>query len=148
MRRLVAPMLAAAALLFGMAHAPPAPPAGPPPSAAAASVAPRGMVAFVEGEACPDGWQVAALAAGRLLVGTEDPQRVGRTVGVPLAAAEDRQHAHPLGDATLALPYKSISAANGGNHAGAAAGPQPVTGSAGPAPSGLPFIQLTTCVSP
>jgi len=122
-------------------------PAAPAP-VAPADEAPRGMVAFVEGPSCPAGWAPATIASGRVLVGTDQATAVGRIVGEPLAAEEDRTHAHALTGATLALPYKSISAADGGNQNGAASGPQPVTGTVAPATSGLPFVQLTACVSP
>jgi hypothetical protein len=115
---------------------------------APADEAPRGMVAFVDGNACPDGWAPATIAFGRLLVGTDQMTAVGRTVGEPLTAEEDRAHDHALTGATLSLPYKSISAADGGNNAGAASGAQPLTGAVAAAPTGLPFVQLLTCVSP
>lgn len=118
------------------------------PSVVPADEAPRGMVAFVEGSSCPTGWAPATIAIGRLLVGTDQMTAVGRVVGEPLAAEEDRAHDHTLTGATLSLPYKSISAADGGNQAGAASGAQPVTGTVAAAPTGLPFVQLTACVSP
>jgi hypothetical protein len=110
--------------------------------------APRGMVAFVDGPGCPTGWATATIAAGRLLVGTDQMTAVGRVVGEPLAAEEDRTHGHELTGATLALPYKSVSAGDGGNNSGASSGAQPVTGTVAAAPSGLPFAQLTACVAP
>lgn len=127
---------------------PPAAASPAPAPVAPADEAPRGMVAFVEGPSCPTGWTPATIAAGRVLVGTDQATAVGRVVGEPLAAEEDRTHEHALTGATLALPYKSISAADGGNNAGASSGPQPVTGTVAPATSGLPFVQLTACVSP
>ncbi len=118
------------------------------PAPTPADDVPRGMVAFVDGAACPPGWAPATLAAGRLLVGTDQAGTVGHVVGTPLAALEDRGHGHGLTGANLALPYKSISAADGGNQAGAASGPQPLAGTVEDSASGLPFAQLTACVSP
>src|SRR4051812_18361740 len=89
-------------------------PARPPPAGAV----PRGMVAFVDGAACPPGWQVSTLAAGRLLIGTDRADTVGHAVGDPLAAEEDRAHLHAVGVATIALPAKSIAAADGSNDQG------------------------------
>lgn len=109
---------------------------------------PRNMVAFVVGGECPAGWAPNTLSIGRVLVGTDRADVVGRVVGTALAAVEDRAHGHQLGGATIALPYQSISAGDGGNQAGAAAGSHPVTGTASVATSGLPFVQLTTCRSP
>jgi hypothetical protein len=113
-----------------------------------ADEAPRAMVAFVNGPACPPGWAPATIAAGRLLVGTDEPTAIGHAVGEPFAAEEDRTHTHALDGATIDLPYKSISAADGSNNNGAAAGAQQLTGTVASATSGLPYIQLTACVSP
>ncbi|HUQ01696.1 MAG TPA: hypothetical protein VM261_04335 [Kofleriaceae bacterium] len=122
--------------------------AAPAPSVVPADEAPRGMVAFVAGPACPTGWATATIAAGRLLVGTDQMTAVGRVVGEPLTAEQDRTHEHELGGATLALPHKSVSAADGGNNSGASSGAQPVTGTVAAGTSGLPFAQLTACVAP
>jgi MYXO-CTERM domain-containing protein len=113
-----------------------------------ADSAPRGMLAFTATDACPPGWVPATLATGRLLVGTDTAELVGRVVGTPLAALEDRAHGHALTTAALALPFKSISAADGGNQQGASAANHPLTGDAAPASTGLPFVQLTACVVP
>jgi hypothetical protein len=109
---------------------------------------PRNLVAFVTGGECPAGWQPNLLSIGRLLIGTDQGDVVGRVVGTALDAVEDRAHVHTIGSATIALPYQSISAGDGGNQAGAGAGAQPVTGTAGEATSRLPFVQLTTCRMP
>jgi hypothetical protein len=122
--------------------------AAPSPSVVPADEAPRGMVAFVAGPSCPSGWAPATIAAGRLLVGTDQTMAVGRVVGEPLTPEEDRTHGHELTGAALSLPYKSISAADGGNQSGASSGAQPVTGTVDAATSGLPFAQLTACVAP
>jgi hypothetical protein len=134
-------LVIAIVILGSTGSAPPAEPHG-------TGGAPRHMVAFVVGDECPTGWQTDALDAGRVMIGTADVAAVGRTVGTPLAAAEDRTHGHGVAGATMALPYKSISAGDGSNNQGAAAGDQPVTGSVDAATSGLPFVQLTACVSP
>lgn len=119
-----------------------------PATVVPADEAPRGMVAFVDGPSCPSGWTPATIAMGRLLVGTDEATAIGHAVGEPLAALEDRSHTHTLAGATLDLPFKSISAADGGNNNGAAAGAQALTGNVQMASSALPFIQLTACVSP
>ena len=118
------------------------------PEEPGAPAAPRGMVTFFDGAPCPTGWQPDSIGAGRILVGTSDPDVIGRVVGTPLAPEEDRAHDHGLTGATIDLAYKSISAADGSNGAGAAAGAAPVTGTVAPATSGLPFVQLTACVRP
>lgn len=112
-----------------------------------AARAPAGLVALFSTPACPDGWQPAVVAAGRMMVGTMDPMAVGRPVGTALVDAEDRPHAHSI-DTVLALPTRSISAADGSNDSGAAAGTSGLTGAAMAASSGLPFVQLTACVRP
>ena len=106
------------------------------------------MVAFTTGGECPPGWTPNLVSIGRLLIGTDRAEVVGRVVGTALDAVEDRAHGHTLGSAAIALPYQSISAGDGGNQAGAAAGTRPVTGTAGTATAGLPLVQLTTCRSP
>ncbi len=105
---------------------------------------PRGAVAFFAGDACPIGWAPADTAAGRLVVGVTDGTAVGRTVGAPLRDREDRTHTHAL-SATVSVPARSIAGADGPNRQGAAAGDQRVTGAAGAATSGLPFVQLRAC---
>ena len=146
MRALAGALIVAVPLLVLVGRAGSAAPPGKPDVGGA--VVPRGMVAFTTGAGCPSGWAPAAVAAGRLLVGTDQLDVVGRTVGEPLAAEEDRVHGHGAGAATLALPYKSISAADGGNQQGAGAGAQPLTATVDGATSGLPFVQLTACVAP
>jgi len=106
---------------------------------------PRGMVAYFTGATCPGSWQRADLASGRIIVAVTDPIAVGRTIGVPLAAAEDRTHTHAMAP-TMKLPIKSISGADGSNNQGAGGGDQAIHGDTAAAPSGLPFVQLTACV--
>jgi hypothetical protein len=106
---------------------------------------PPGMVSFFTSPSCPPGWSAADVAAGRLVIAVNDPLAVGRTVGTPLGPAEDRTHAHAI-TAAVSLPAKSISAADGNNDSGGASGTRTFSGSAGAAPSGLPFVQLTACV--
>jgi hypothetical protein len=108
---------------------------------------PAGAVAFFapETRTCPQGWRPATEASGRLLVGVAHGDFVGKLVGQPLASQEDRTHSHPFSLA-IELPYKSISAADGGNRQGAAAKKYQDSGMSGPAPSGLPFVQLVACV--
>jgi len=110
---------------------------------------PSGTVAFFarEGDTCPPGWRSAAETTGRLVVGVTTGEAVGKLVGVPLGSQEDRTHVHGYA-ASVALPYKSISAADGSNDQGAAAATYQDSGSSEPAPSGLPFIQLVACGKP
>jgi hypothetical protein len=105
------------------------------------------MVAFfMRGDgSCPQGFRPATEASGRLLVGVASGDAVGKQVGVPLANQEDRTHVHSY-KAAVDLPYKSVSAADGGNKQGAAAGKYQDSGMSEPATSGLPFIQLVACV--
>lgn len=136
-----ATVLALVAMLLGGGLTSAAPPADD-------DLTPRGMVAFIDADGCPDGWVQATVAAGRMLVATADVDAVGRVVGAALAPEEDRAHDHTLSAAAIELPYKSVTAANGGNDSGAAAGSRPITGTIAPATTGLPFVQLTTCVAP
>lgn len=108
---------------------------------------PAGMLAFFAADqrGCPPGYRDATEASGRLVVGVTSGDAVGKLVGTPLENQEDRTHLHGY-SVELELPYKSISAANGGNDQGAAAGRYGDNGMTAPAPSGLPFIQLVACV--
>lgn len=110
---------------------------------------PAGTVAFFlrADNACPQGWRVAAETTGRLIVGAGTSDGVGKQVGTPLSNEEDRTHVHSF-SATADLPYKSISALDGWNQQGASAGVYRDVGISEPAPSGLPFFQLVTCVKP
>jgi hypothetical protein len=121
-------------------------PAGVVPDDASADNVPPGMVAFFTTTACPAvSWKIAMPAAGRLVVGAADPTAIGRTVGDALGDVEDRVHGHTVA-ATIDLPAKSISAADGGNNSGGASGTRTLAGTASPAVSGLPFVQLVACV--
>jgi hypothetical protein len=74
-----------------------------------------------------------------------DGKDVGVQVGMPLGDQEDRLHAHSYkGD--LALPSKSIAAADGANLEGAQSQSYSISGTTNARPSGLPFVQVTTCV--
>lgn len=110
---------------------------------------PPGAVAFFARQegSCPAGFRPAQETSGRLIVGVAGGDAVGKLVGTPLENQEDRTHVHAF-STTIELPYKSISAANGGNDQGAAAKKYMDSGSSEPSPSGLPFIQLVACVKP
>ena len=107
--------------------------------------APVGVVLFASGGECPAGFEPLAAARGRLLVGAELAGEVGLTVGTPLGDKEDRTHTHGV-SLSVTLAYKSVSAADGGNHNGAENGTW-TGGAQSPAEaSGLGFIQRLACV--
>jgi hypothetical protein len=106
---------------------------------------PAGMVAHVTGGMCPPGWTAASNVEGRIVVAVADGKDVGVQVGMPLGDQEDRLHTHTYkGD--LILPSKSIAAADGPNMEGAQAQTYPISRTTNAGPSGLPFVQVTTCV--
>lgn len=106
---------------------------------------PSGMVAYISGGTCPAGWIAASNVEGRLVVAVSEGKDVGVQVGTPLGDQEDRQHSHAFkGD--LALPAKSIAAADGANLEGAQAQTYALSGTTQMGPSGLPFVQVTACV--
>ncbi len=109
--------------------------------------APAGTLAFFVGDAqvCPAGWRTATEAQGRLAVAVSTADTVGKQVGEALKSQEDRTHVHPFAT-KVALSYKALAAANGGNRQGAAADEYTDSGTSEPVASGLPFIQLLTCV--
>lgn len=137
--RSLVPMLAVAALLLPGRHA--------ASDESAGDGAPPGAVVFfmmTDNGICPDGWKPATYATGRLVAGVTSADEVGVAVGTPLDDQEDRKHRHVY-TGMIELPYKSVSAPNGGNASGAAAGMYPVADMTGEASSGLPFIQLLAC---
>jgi len=108
---------------------------------------PVGMLTFMAADvtSCPQGFRPATETTGRLVVGVTDSDAVGKLVGTGLTNLEDRTHAHSFQSA-VDLPYKSISAANGGNNQGAKAARYTDDGTTEPAATGLPFVQLVGCV--
>ncbi|HRI64395.1 MAG TPA: hypothetical protein PK156_09150 [Polyangium sp.] len=106
---------------------------------------PAGMVAYISGGACPSGWTPATNIEGRIVIAVADGKDLGVQVGTPLTDREDRNHSHSY-SGELPLPPKSISAADGPNLEGAQAQTYTVSGTTNAGPSGLPFVQVTTCV--
>lgn len=117
------------------------PAAGDPPGD---DGAPPGMVSFFAGGVCPKGWAVAGAVQGRLVVGVTNPADTGIQVGTPLGDQEDRLHEHAY-TLPVVLPYKSVSAADGGN-VGAGAKTYQVMGKSAAVSTGLPFAQVQACV--
>jgi hypothetical protein len=106
---------------------------------------PSGMVTYISGAACPAGWVAASNVEGRIIIAVAEGKDVGVQVGAPLEDQEDRKHAHPYkGD--VVLPSKSIAAADGANLEGAKAQSYSISGTTNAGPSGLAFVQVTTCV--
>ncbi len=106
---------------------------------------PAGMVAYMSGGVCPVGWVAASNVEGRIIIAVADGKDVGVQVGMPLGDQEDRHHAHTYKGDVL-LPAKSIAAADGANFEGAQAQSYSISGTTNAGPSGLPFVQVTTCV--
>ena len=106
---------------------------------------PAGMVAHISGGACPTGWIPASNVEGRIVIAVADGKDVGVQVGMPLGDREDRNHSHSY-SGELQLPAKAISAADGPNLEGARAQTYTISGTTNAGPSGLPFVQVTTCV--
>ncbi|MEZ5399365.1 MAG: hypothetical protein R2729_06820 [Bryobacteraceae bacterium] len=115
----------------------------------AAAVPPR-MVSFFFGRAsCPDGWEPASNAHGRVIVGTVTGGNVAITVGTAMRDSSPT-HEHRM-SFSVSLASKTISAANGGgndNKGGAARGARTGSGTARPASSGLPFYRALACRVP
>lgn len=109
--------------------------------------APRGMIAFFTGGACPPGWEPAAEVEGRLIVGVTDPSQAGVGVGSALGDREDRAHHHTV-TSSAKLSSKDVIAFDGSNDDGAAAGTYSVSGAASAHASGHSFIQVQACVRP
>jgi hypothetical protein len=112
-----------------------------------AESAPRGMIAFFTGGACPPGWVPAEEVEGRLVIPVTAPSDVAVTVGSALADREDRTHVHAF-TATAKLSSKDVVAFDGSNDDGAAAQTYPVAGATSAQTSGLPFVQVQACARP
>ncbi|MRG93832.1 hypothetical protein [Polyangium spumosum] len=141
-QRWAAAAIAALVLSFGFVKARRASGETPPDDGA-----PSGLVAFVAGGVCPEGWVTVYDVEGRVVVGAIYPEDVGLEVGTPFADREERLHEHAYsGEVTLVA--KNIAAANGGNQSGAAAATYPLAGTTKEATSGLPFLQVAGCVKP
>jgi hypothetical protein len=109
---------------------------------------PSGTIAFFAiGSGCPDGWQAASNASGRVLVAANDGNVVGQRVGDPLGDQEDRTHSHSY-VAKATIPTRNIIALNGSNNQAAQAGTLEVDGEAASSSSELPFVQLIVCKKP
>lgn len=122
--------------------------ARPSTSAPADDGVPSGMVAyFAAGSGCPDGWQPAAEAQGRIAVAIVSSNNVGMRVGTPLVDQEDRTHTHSY-TAVASIPSKSVSAADGSNDQAADSGGLGASGTTDEARTGLPFTQLIVCAKP
>ncbi len=110
----------------------------------AADALPVGALAWFNTGNCPAGWAAESTVIGRTIV-PSDPAGAGQTDGVPLAPGEDRVHSHGItGSATTgAVSFAGIvGCCNSGL---SAAGTWDVTGSALPASSGIPYVQLRAC---
>ncbi|MEM7429119.1 MAG: hypothetical protein AAF441_23775 [Pseudomonadota bacterium] len=123
-------------------------------AAALAGGPPEKMVAFYTTDGagvCPNNWQEAGYAQGRLLLGTVNPDHVKKTVGEPMADGQPPLHDHsfngwavmPAGDPHGIMP-------SGGDRQLAIAtdesGAQ-ISGKTGRSGPNLPFQQFLVCVS-
>jgi hypothetical protein len=108
------------------------------------AVPPGAVVFFAQGAKCPDGYQPAGYATGRLVLAVANGVLVGALVGVPLADREDRMHSHAFNLAG-SLPSKSISGASGGSGVAAHSQDYSTSGATAAAASGLPFVQFPVC---
>jgi hypothetical protein len=114
--------------------------------APAADTSPQGMVAFfmTDTGGCPEGWRAPDLARGRTFVGTDSTANLGVTVNDPMHDRQSPQHRHAL-VLKYHLKSKNISAEDGREHQGAAAGTQSFDAETSFAESGWGFIQLVAC---
>lgn len=110
---------------------------------------PPGAAAFFGPDTfgCPTGFDPLADAAGRVLAPAHDLQ-ITKSDSAPLGDQEDRLHSHPTDNGqcainTQATDYEGIGGCC--NDSPSADGTYPVSVSAGPASTSLPYIQLLTC---
>ncbi len=107
---------------------------------------PSGAMLFFDGDTCPDGWTQAAISQGRHLVGLPDGGIPGVTYGgAPLAAGDDRTHAHGIGG-TMTVNAHGIALASGCCADGyGSAGTYGLPASSDEGASGFPYINLLQC---
>ncbi len=118
-------------------------------SAQATDTSPAGMVAFFPQSQCPDGWEPATYAQGRLLLGVTDltSYDLAKTTGTALTNLEAPAHQHPFA-VTLDLAEKHLSGGDCGGDTGNAVHKGSYTVN-GPTQSGgssdLPLFQILAC---
>ncbi|KAA0146002.1 hypothetical protein FNF27_06143 [Cafeteria roenbergensis] len=110
---------------------------------------PAGAAAFFGPDtfSCPAGFDPLADAAGRILTPAHDLQ-ITKSDSLPLGDQEDRLHSHPTDNGRCAINTQATDFEGIGgccNDSPSADGTYPVSVSAGPASTGLPYIQLLTC---
>lgn len=110
---------------------------------------PFGSVAFFDSTItqCPTGWKSYSGAAGRVIVPGYAASGTLPSQSNPLKSGEDRPHGHgiALNVTTPAVSYAGVDGCC--NDGPAAAGVIDVPGSADSISSGIPYLQMLTCVS-
>jgi len=98
-------------------------------------------------EECPANWQPLGEAEGRFIISGYDASGVVVSIAAPLSSGEDRLHSHGLtiGITTTDVSYAGIDGCCNSNTA--ANGFFDSTTNTTEISSGLPYIQLLTCVS-
>lgn len=105
---------------------------------------PTGAISFFA-SACPTGWEPYETGAGRIVVGAGSAG-AGDFAGTPLESGEDREHSH-TGTVTLSPTDVGFAGATGCCHDGLTPStPIETALTVEPASSGLPYIQLLTCI--
>ena len=120
-----------------------------PALAAATDTSPTGMVAFFPQSECPDGWEPATYAQGRLLLGTTDltTYTLGKQVGTALANLTAPSHDHAFA-VTLSLGEDELKYGDcgGDTTGGAKKGDYTVNGpTLSGGNTGLPLYQILAC---
>ncbi len=120
-----------------------------PAHATATDTSPTGMVAFFPQNACPDGWEPATYAQGRLLLGVTDltTYTLGKQVGTALTDLIAPSHDHSFA-ATLTLSEHKLKYGDcgGSTKGGAKKGDYTVNGpTLSGGDTGLPLFQMLAC---
>lgn len=108
-----------------------------------------GSIAYFDAEAsgCPPLWSPLDEAAGRILVPGYNQTSLTVSSAPPLQSGEDRLHSHPYLTSfdTIEVSYAGVSGCC--NHGPSNSGPVYLEGETSSDSTGLPYIQLLTCVS-
>lgn len=106
---------------------------------------PTGAISYFRSAACPAGWAPYEPARGRFVVATIGASTTGALTGAPLASGEDRTHVHGFSLSFELKSHSFVTASGAGNGGVARASSVAVSGSTGPASTGLPYVQLLVC---
>ncbi len=109
-----------------------------------ADALPAGTLAWFTTADCPSGWDVEPLAVGRTVV-PSDAAGNGQLDATALSPGENRVHGHSVSGSITTNSVSFVGIGSCCNAGLSPAGTWDVSGSALPASSGIPYVQLRAC---